>query len=78
MGKTTIQISKETLERLQDFKSFERESYEQVLNQLMNEVETEFLNEEEIKDIQESLEEIKQGKTKPIEVVAKELGVSLT
>ena len=75
---TTIQIQKETLQRLKLFKKHERESYEEVLNDLMNEVEEETLNEEEIKDIQEALEEVKQGKTTPIEDVAKELGISLT
>lgn len=75
---TTIQIQKETLQRLKLFKKHERESYEEVLNDLMDEVEEETLNEEEIKDIQEALEEVKQGKTTPIEDVAKELGISLT
>lgn len=74
---TTIQISKSTLERLKSFKKHERESYEQILNELMDENETETLTEEEIEDIQEALEEVKQGKTKPIEEVAKELGISL-
>lgn len=78
MQTTTIQIQKETLQRLKLFKKHERESYEEVLNDLMNDVEEEALSEEEIKDIQEALEEVKQGKTKPIEDVAKELGISLT
>jgi predicted CopG family antitoxin len=77
MKTTTIQVQKQTLEKLKLFKKHERESYEEVINSLMEEVEEEALNEEEIKDIQEALEEVKQGKTIPIEQVAKELGISL-
>lgn len=78
MEKTTVQLNKQTLERIKLFKKHERESYEEVLNSLMDEVEQESLSEEEIKDIQEALEEVKQGKTKTIEEVAKELGISLS
>jgi len=35
--KTTVQISKETMERLKTFKRHQRESYDEVLNTLMNE-----------------------------------------
>lgn len=76
MQKTTIQLTKGTLERLRDFKNHERESYEEVIINLMDE--KEILTPEEISDIQEALEEVKQGKTKPIELVAKELGIKLT
>jgi len=72
-----VQLSKHTLERLKLFKKHDRESYEEVINSLMDEVEEEALTDEEIKDIQEALEEVKQGKTKSIEQVAKELGVKL-
>ncbi len=76
MQKTTIQLTKATLERLRDFKAHERESYEEVIISLMDEKET--LTKEEISDIQEALEEVKQGKTKPIELIAKEFGIKLT
>ncbi len=77
MEKTTVQLSKVTLDRLKSYKKHERESYEEVLNSLMDEVEEESLSKEEIREIQEALEEVRQGKTKPIEVVAKELGIAL-
>jgi predicted transcriptional regulator len=77
MDKTTIQLSSETLERLKMFKQHQRESYEEVLNNLMDESGEEELSADEIDEIKISLEEVKQGKTKPIEQVAKELGVSL-
>ncbi|MFH1332392.1 MAG: hypothetical protein ABIH63_03870 [archaeon] len=77
MEKTTVQLSKDTLERLKLFKKHDRESYEEVINSLMDEVDEESLSDEEIRDIQEALEEVKQGKTKTIEAVAKELGIKL-
>ncbi len=77
MEKTTVQVNLETLERLKALKQYERESYDFVLNKLIDEYEEETLSEEEIKEIQEALEEVKKGKVTPIENVAKELGITL-
>jgi len=77
MEKTTIQINSETLERLKALKSMERQSYDEVLNNLLDNCEEESLSEEEIEDIKIALENVKRGKVKPIEQVARELGISL-
>ena len=77
MEKTTIQINFETLERLKALKSLERQSYDEVLNNLIDSCEDESLSEEEIEDIKMALENVKKGKVKPIEQVAKELGITL-
>ena len=77
MEKTTIQISKATLERLKALKRYKRESYEETINTLADEVEEESLSEEEIEDIKIALENVKRGKVKPIEQVAEELGIAL-
>ena len=77
MEKTTIQINFETLERLKALKSMERQSYDEVLNNLIDNSEEENLSEEEIEDIKIALENVKRGKVKPIEQVAKELGITL-
>jgi len=77
MEKTTIQINTETLERLKALKNFERQSYDEVLNSLIDNCEEESLSEEEIEDIKIALENIKNGKVKPIEQVARELGITL-
>jgi len=77
MEKTTIQISQETLGRLKTFKESERQPYDDVLNKLFDEVEEESLSEEEIEDIKAALENVKKGKVKPIEQVARELGIIL-
>ena len=77
MEKTTIQITVETLERLKALKSMERQSYDELLNSLISNCEEENLSEEEIEDIKLALENVKKGKVKPIEQVAKELGITL-
>jgi predicted CopG family antitoxin len=77
MEKTTIQINIETLKRLKSLKSVEKQSYDEVLNNLIDNSEEEILSEEEIEDIKIALENVKRGKIKPIEQVAKELGIIL-
>ncbi len=77
MEKTTIQINFETLEKLKLLKNLERQSYDEVLNNLIDNREDEILSEEEISEIQKGLEDVKRGKVYPIEQVAKELGINL-
>ena len=77
MEKTTIQINFETLERLKALKNMERQSYDEVLNNLIDNREEESLSKEEIEDIKIALENVKRGKVKPIEQVARELGITL-
>lgn len=77
MEKTTIQINTQTLERLKMAKQYDRESYEEVINNVLDEVEEETLSDKEIEEIKQSLEEVKQGKVHSIEQVAKNLGITL-
>lgn len=77
MEKTTIQVNQETLERLKALKSMKRQSYDEVLNNLIDNCEEESLSEEEIEEVKIALEEVKRGEVYPIEQVAKELGVKL-
>ncbi len=77
MEKTTIQIDKNTLERLKVFKQHNKDSYNIVLNNLLDEAEEDILSEDEIEEIKLALEEVKKGKVTPIEIVAKELGIKL-
>ena len=77
MEKTTIQINLETLNRLKSLKNFERQSYDELLNIIINNCEEESLSEEEINEIQKGLEDVKRGRVYPIEVVARELGIAL-
>ena len=77
MEKTTIQIDFKTLERMKNLKKYERQSYDELLNSLFDEINEESLSEEEIDDIKIALENVKEGKVKPIEQVARELGITL-
>jgi len=65
MDKTTIQVNCETLNRLKNFKQHEKDSYDIVLNILLDEAEEDVLSDEEIAELQEALENVKQGKINP-------------
>ncbi len=77
MEKTTIQINQNTLERLKVLKSMERQSYDDLLNNLMDNQDEETISDEELNEIQEGLENVRSGKVKSIEQVAKEIGIIL-
>ncbi len=77
MEKTTIQVSPSTLEKLKMIKRYKRESYDEILNNLIEEYEDNELSEEEIESIKTALEEVKKGEVYPIEKVAGELGIKL-
>jgi hypothetical protein len=78
MKKTTIQLNLSTLERLKMLKRYDRESYDELLNNLIHEVQNESLSNDEIEDIKIALDNVKKGKVKPIEQVAGELGITLS
>jgi hypothetical protein len=78
MEKTTIQLNVNTLERMKILKNFERQSYDDVLNILIDNYEDgEVLTEQELEEIKRGLEQIRQGKITPIEQVAREMGIAL-
>lgn len=77
MEKTTIQINQSTLERLKAMKSLDRQSYDEILNNLLDNADEETLSKEEIEEIKIGLENVRKGKVKSIEQVAKELGIVL-
>ncbi len=72
-----IQIGKETAMMLKEIKTFTRQTYDDVIKELLAEKEHETLTSKEMKEIEQSLEEIKAGKMHSIEDVAKEFGVKL-
>tara|TARA_Y100000310_G_scaffold109178_2_gene107618 strand:- start:2372 stop:2602 length:231 start_codon:yes stop_codon:yes gene_type:complete len=74
---TTIQIKDKTLSRLKYFKESSKESYDEILNKIMDDIEEGQMTDEAIEDIRTGLQEIKDGKGEAIEDVAKEFGISL-
>ena len=77
MEKTTIQINLETLNRLKSLKNFERQSYDELLNIIINNHEEENLSDDEIEEIKQGLEDVKMGRTIPFELVLKKRGIKL-
>ena len=77
MEVTTIQIKTNTLKRLKEMKVYSRESYDEVINNILDNDEVEFLTEEDIKEIEEGLADVKSGRIRSIESIAEELGVEL-
>lgn len=77
MEATTIQIKNKTLNRLKSLKEYSRESYDELINNLINEVEEGELTDKAIEGIKRGLDDIKNKRTTPIEEVAKEFGIEL-
>ena len=75
MAVTTIQIEKDTLNKLKNFKEYGRESYNEVINKLMKfkEISDLKLTEQAKKDIDEARKE----KGIPLSEAIKELGVNV-
>ncbi len=77
METTMIQLKKGTAEKLRKLKDYERQSYDELINKLIQTSETEMLTEQDIKEIKQGLDDIKAGRTRSIEEVAKDLGIRL-
>lgn len=74
---TTIQIGTKTLERLQYYKVYGKESYDEILNKLIDTIEEGELSSFAIEGILRGMEDIKAGKVKPIQAVAGKFGIAL-
>jgi len=72
---TTIQVSNNLLKQLQRMKMYAKESYEEVILDLIEDRME--LSEETKKNIAESEKEIAEGKTHSWEDVKKELGINV-
>ncbi|MGQ0771689.1 MAG: DUF7557 family protein [Nitrososphaerota archaeon] len=74
---TSIQLENKTKARLEKMKSFPKESYDDVVNRLLNVAKDDegILSKRTIKNIEKSLAEIKAGKVVSHEEVKKRLGL---
>ena len=77
MDTTMVQLKKKTTERLKTLKEYERQSYDEIINRLIQETEEGPLSDEEIKEIKEGLDDVKAGRVNSIGEVAKHFGVNL-
>ena len=69
---TTIQVSNETLKLLKSLKTYERETYDEVIKDLIEDFLE--LSEETVKEIRKSRRELEKGQGLTLEEVRKRLG----
>lgn len=74
---TSIQLNNKTKARLEKLKSFPKESYDDVVNRLLNMAQDDegILSKQTIRNIEKSLAEIKAGKIVSHKDVKKKLGL---
>jgi len=72
-----IEVGEDTLERLKMLGNGGGESYDELLNVIIDVYEEEELNADEVVEVEEALESVKEEKFKSIGQVAMELGVEL-
>jgi predicted transcriptional regulator len=73
---TTIQLQPETKSRLDEIKAHPRESYDEAVNRLLDMAyDPEPLSEETLQQIEEGIADIRAGRCRPLEEVAKDLGL---
>ena len=77
METTMIQLKKDTVKILKDLKKYSRQSYDEIIKNLINNSEAEALTEGEMKDIEQALKDVKSGRVHKIEDVAKNLDIKL-
>jgi len=74
---TTIQIKSKTLERLRYFKEYSKESYDEIVNKLISELEEGELTEMAESKIRSGLMDIKEGRVIGLGEYAKKRGIAL-
>ena len=76
MSSTTIRLDVSLKNELSKMKNFERESYEDVIERLVEIAkEDDFLYPEEIKQIEEALADLKKGNVLPLDEAEKKWGI---
>jgi hypothetical protein len=76
MPQTTIQVKATTKERLETLKTHPRETYDEVVNRLLDMAcDQEPLSEETLKKIEEGIRDIRQGRTRTLDEISEEMGI---
>lgn len=78
MKATTIQVKNRTLGRLKFFKRYSKESYDEIINKMIDEIEENELSEFAVEGIKRGLRDVKAGRVDSIGKVAKDMGVELS
>ena len=77
MKTTMIQIKKDTAESLKELKDYNRQSYDEIIRKLIEINDEEMLTNKDIDNIKKGLDDIKAGRTIPLEKVAEDLDIKL-
>jgi len=81
MKNTMVQLRKETVSKLKDLKKYKRETYDEIINKMIAELEEDMkednliLSEETIKSIKEGEEQIRKGEFYTTSQLKKEVGI---
>lgn len=76
MPQTTIQLQSTTRARLEALKVHPRETYDDVVNRLLDAAnDPEPLSEETLRKIEEGIRDIRKGNTRTLDEIASELGI---
>ena len=77
MATTTVQLKGETLERLKYFKEYSKESYNEILNKILDVLEEDELTDKAIEKIKNGLKDIKGGRVISLNDYSKKRGISI-
>ena len=77
METTTVQLKGETLERLKYFKEYSKESYNEILNKILDVLEEDELTDKAIEKIKNGLKDIKGGRVISLNDYSKKRGISI-
>ena len=74
METTMVKLRKETVERLKGLKDYKRETYDELINRMIN-LQNEELSTQDIESIEAGLRDIKEGRVYSSKEVARRLGI---
>jgi|GEM_PF-1732021 len=75
---TMIRIQDDIKQKLDSLKAYPREPYTAVISRIIDSYETEELTDEDISDIETSLNDLKAGRYRTIEEYAEDEGINLS
>ena len=73
---TTIAVKETTKKKLEEMKAYPKQSFDEIITKFI-EADKGTMSEQERRDVEIALKEIKEGRTKSLEQVAKDMGISL-
>ncbi len=73
---TTIAVKENTKKKLENLKAYPRQSFDEIITRFI-EADEDTMSEQERRDVEIALKEIREGKTKSLDQVAKDMGISL-